>query len=246
MKHCKNCGKPIHDLFCSHCGQKSKIERITFSYISHDIFHFFTHIESGFVFTSFRMIYEPGKTVKSFIDGKRKKYQPPISYFLVWTTIYILFLFWLEKVFGENSAIDYKEYFGPTATTKIAISHLSFVLTIVIPFQAFYLYLLVTRSVYNYFETMVATIYSLGTVILFQLIFAVIALIIHLVNGITVDIRISDSFKILYLAWFISDFIKLFPAKFKFIKALLFLLLAFGTFTLWRLYGVPAFISWFE
>ena len=222
------------------------MERITFHYISHEIFHFFSHIEKGFVFTSLHMIYDPGRTIKNFIDGKRKKYQPPVSYFLIWTTIYILFLLGLEKYFGENMVINYKEYFGPAATTKFAISHLSFVLTVVIPFQALYLYALVTKNVFNYFESMVAAIYSLGTIILFQFVFAVFALLLHLAGSLQVDLRFSDSFKILYLVWFIADFIKLFPVKLKFPRAVLFLILAFGTFTLWRLYGVPAFLNWIE
>ncbi len=244
MKHCKNCGQSLHGSFCSHCGQKAKIDRITLSYIYHEIFHFFSHIEKGFLFTSFQMIKNPGITVKNFIEGKRKKYQPPISYFLVWTTLYILFLYWLEKVFGENRVIEYKEYFGPSATTNYAISHLSIVLTIIIPFQALYLYLLVTRTVFNYFESMAAVIYSMGTIILLQFLFAVIALLIYTVASVPADLRISDSLKILYLLWFVADIIKLFPVKYKFLRALLFLILAFGTFTVWRSYGVPALFSW--
>ena len=243
MKHCKNCGRELHDSFCSHCGQHTKTERITFSYLCHELVHLFTHIEKGFLFTSLRMIRFPGKTVKDFIEGRRKNYQPPISYFLIWITIYILFLFWIEKVFGENKVINYKEYFGPAITTKFAITHLSIVLTAVIPFQALYLYLLVTKKTYNYFETMVATIYSLGTVIL---VFAVIALLIHTVSPAPLDLRISDLLKVLYLVWFTFNLVKLFPVNLKFIRALAFIILAFGTFTLWRLYGFPEIVSWFH
>jgi hypothetical protein len=240
MKHCKNCGSSLHGLYCSHCGQKASTGRITFSYLLHEVFHFFSHIEKGFVFTSLHLIYEPAKTVKNFVDGKRKNHQPPISYFIIWTTIYILFLYWLEKLFGENNVINYKEYFGPGTTTKFAISHLSLVLTIVIPFQALYLYILVTRNTFNFFESMVAAIYSLGTIILFQFLFAVIALLVHLISSKSVDLRISDLFKILYLSWFIFDLTRQFSIKSKVLKAILFLILAFGTFTLWRLYGFPA------
>jgi hypothetical protein len=243
-KHCRNCGKPLHGSFCSHCGQKAEVDRITFTYIWHELFHFFTHVEKGFLFTSLRMLKSPGRTVKEFIDGKRKKYQPPISYFLIWTTIYILFLYWIEHMFGENTVINYKEYFGPSATTKFAISHLSIVLTIVIPFQALYLFLLVTKSTYNYFETIVASIYTLGTIILLQFVFAVTALLIYAIVSKSIELRISDAFKILYLLWFIADFIKLFPVNLKFLRATIFILLAFGTFTTWRLYGFPLLANW--
>jgi hypothetical protein len=244
MKYCKNCEKQVHNLYCSYCGQPVKVERITFSYIWHDVFHFFTHMERGFLFTSVHMLVSPGKTVNDFITGKRKRYQSPISYFLIWTTIYILFLYWIEKGFGENRVINFSEYFGPLNTTKLAVSHLSLVLAIVIPFQAFYLFILVTKKTYNYFETLTATIYALGTIILLQFVFAVTALLIHIISNSAIDLRISDVLKVLYLIWFIYNLVQFFPVKLKLLRVLAFAILAFGTFTLWRLYGFPALINW--
>ena len=89
---------------------------------------------------------------------------------------------------------------------------------------------------------MVATIFLLGTIIQFQFVFALFALIHHLLYSGAVDLQISDSFKILYLIWFILDTIRLYSVKYKGIRAIGFIILAFGTFTLWRLYGFPVFI----
>ena len=190
------------------------------------------------------MLAKPGKVVTDFVKGKRKIYQPPVSFFLIWITMYLLLLYIVEKIFGENVVIDYKEYFGPTSTTKFAISHLSFVLLVVIPFQALYFYLLVARRKYNYFESFVVAIYFLGTIIILQSLFVILAIIIHLITGATLAIIYSDSLKIIYLAWAITDTIKLFRVKNKVIRVVLFAVLAFGTFTVWRLYGVPAIIEW--
>ena len=245
MKVCKNCGTELSDLYCGHCGQKAKVERITLLFIWHEIVHFFTHIEKGFFFTTGSMLIRPGSTAKNFIEGRRKHYQQPVSYILIWAAIYILFLYWLEKWFGENVAINYKEYFGPQATTKFAISHLSILLAILIPFQALYLWLLVTKKKYNYVETAIAVIYSLGTLIMLQFVFAVIVFIIHIISGASVDLQYSDALKVLFLIWFITDFVKLYPVKMKLLRAIGFVILAFGTFTLWRLYGVPRVAGWF-
>ena len=245
MKYCKNCNHAVYDLYCSHCGQKSNPGKITFSFLSNEVFHFFTHLEKGFAFTSFEMVIHPGKTTKNFIEGKRKSYQPPISYFLIWTTIYILVLILIEKIFGKNVVINYKDYFGPSSITHLAISNLSIVLTVLIPFQALYLFLLVTKKSYNYFETMVATIYSLGTVIQFQFIFALISLGYYLIKSKPVDLQVSDLFKILYLLWFITDTVRLYSVKHKIIRAIGFCFMAFGTFTAWRLYGFPILIKLF-
>ncbi|MBK9982268.1 MAG: DUF3667 domain-containing protein [Saprospiraceae bacterium] len=243
MNHCKNCGHPVKDLYCGHCGQKAILGRITFAYIWGELFHFFTHIEHGFIFTSVKLLTTPGKTVATFIEGKRKSYQSPISYFLVWTTIFIVFLYWMEKTFGENTVIDYKNYWGPSGTTNLAISHLSIVLTILIPFQALYLYLLFTRIKYNYFETLVAAIYLVGTVIQLQFMFALVALIMYGLNHSSTDLRISDILKFGFFIWFCIDFIKLFAVRSKFVRVLGFVLLAGATFTLWRIFGVPVLVN---
>lgn len=237
MHHCANCSRPAYDKYCSHCGQKVNLERISLSYLWEELFHFFTHIDKGFLFTSWKMIVSPGKTPLEYVAGRRKVYQSPVSYFLIWITIYILFLYWLEKIFGQNAVINYKNYFG--ADTRVAISHLAIVLTIVIPFQAFYLWLLVTKKQYNYFETMVATIYVLGTIIMLQFLFAVISLLLFAVGIKSINLKISDLLKILYLLWFIIQFVRLFDLQMKWLRVVGFVLLAFGTFSLWRMYGVP-------
>jgi hypothetical protein len=245
MKYCKNCGYAGHDLYCGHCGQKSDPEKITFSFLCRELFKFFTHLEKGFLYTSFQMIIHPGQTARNFIEGKRKNYQPPISYFLIWTTVFILLLYFIEKIFGRNVVVNYRDYFGSSPATKLAIGNLSIVLTVVIPFQALYLFLLVTKKSYNYFETMVATIYMLGTIIQFQFLFALIAIIFYVFESRSVDLLISDTFKIIYLVWFILDTIRIYTVKNKFLRAIGFIGLAFGTFTVWRLYGFPILIKHF-
>jgi hypothetical protein len=245
MENCKNCGAEVQGAYCSHCGEKAKVERITFLYIWNETAYFFTHLKKGFLFTSWSMLIRPGSTVKNFIEGKRKPYQPPVSYGLIWIAIFILFLYWIQKVFGENVVIDYKEYFGPAATTQFAISHLGMVLLILIPFQTLYLWLLVTKKWHYYFETMIAVLYALGTIIQLQFLFAVVVLIMHLLTGTSVALQASDPQKILYLLWVIISMIKLYPVKQKFLRVAGFVLLAFGTFTLWRLYGFPNVAKWF-
>ena len=244
MSFCKNCGEKVVGSYCSHCGQKTIEARISFHYIWHEVLHFFTHFEKGFLFTSWSMLVTPGKVVTDFVKGKRKIYQPPVSFFLIWITMYLLLLYIAEKVFGENVVVDYKEYFGPSSTTKFAVSHLSIVLLVVIPFQALYFYWLVAWKKYNYFESLVVAMYYLGTVILLQCVFVILAIVIRPLAGTSIALIYSDPLKILYLAWAVSDTIKLFRVKNKVIRVVLFAVLAFGTFTLWRLYGVPAIIEW--
>ena len=118
------------------------------------------------------MLRSPGSMVISYVDGKRSVYQSPVSYFLIWVAAFIFAVFALVKLFGEGTIIEYGDYFGPGASTGFAISNLSVMLAFIVPIQALYLFLLITRKRYNYMESVVMITYAVGTIIFLQFIFA--------------------------------------------------------------------------
>lgn len=246
MKTCKNCGALTNGLYCSNCGQEPVPERITFRFIWHEIVHFFTHAEKGFFFTSWNLLKTPGSVVKNFIDGKRKNYQKPVSYYLIWIGLYSLILYLLEEAFGENKVVSFADYFGPGETTKFAISHLNIVLTLLLPVQAVYVYFLLMYNQYNYMEALVVILYGIGTVILFQTVFVLVCLICYLVTGNSVSVLWSDILKVLYIVWLLTDLAKVLTIKRKYFRAVMAMLLLMGTFTAWRLYISPGFASLFS
>ena len=245
MKTCKNCGNDVNSTYCGHCGQKAVPERITFHYIWHEFVHFFTHAEKGFFYTTKNLIANPGGVVTDFIEGKRKNYQKPLSYYLIWISLYSLLLFGLEKLFGENRVVSFSNYFGPGEKTKFAISHLNIVLTLLLPVQAVYLYLILMQRRYNFFEALVATLYAVGTVIFLQIVFVLMVLIYFLFTGYAVSISWSDILKAAYIIWFLVDFARELPVKAKYARAISVMLLLMGTFTAWRLYVSPTFANLF-
>jgi hypothetical protein len=236
---CKNCNADTSGAYCSACGQKSIPERITFSYIWHELFHFFTHIKHGFLFTTKELLRSPGPMVTSYIDGRRKVHQSPVSYFLIWVAAFISILYALVKLFGENVIIDYGDYFGPGASTAFAISNLSVMLAFIVPIQALYLYLLVTRGRYNYMETVAMIIYAVGTIIFLQLIFALVALLQFVVTRQPLMLQWSDGLKAGYFAWFVISLLMTLRMRIGLVRGLGFMLLAGASFTFWRLFVVP-------
>lgn len=237
-RHCLNCGALLHDRYCPHCGQPSDTGRLSFSDLRHEVVHFFSHMEHGFLFTSLNMLLRPARVVTEYVSGKRKPYQPPISYFLIWVTLYVLLLYGVERAFGANRVVDYQQYFGPDITTRLAISHLGLVLTAVMPFHALYLYLLITTRNYNYYESLVAVIYSLGTVILVQSLFVLVAVLVHMAGVGPLGLNHSDPLKVLYISFFAVNMAQHFNPRYKWWRVLAFVVLAFGTFTVWRILGV--------
>lgn len=128
-------------------------------------------------------------------------------------------------------------------TTAYAIGHLGIVLMAVLPFQASYLFALVTWEKFSLFETVAATMYLLGTIVLLQLVFAILVWLLHFAGVGAVNLAISDGLKILFLAWFAVDLSRRSPFKLKALRVTLFVGLAIGTFSLWRLYGVPMLVQ---
>lgn len=242
---CKNCGAEVTGAYCSNCGQQANPERISIQYIGHEVFHFFTHIQHGFLFTTREMLRSPGTTVTAYVDGMRKKHQSPVSYFLIWVAAFIFILYMLVQFYGKNTVIDYHDYFGPGASTSFAISNLSIMLAFIVPIQALYLFLFITRPRYNYMESVAMMVYGVGTIIFLQLIFACAALLQYFVTHAALPLQYSDVLKAGYFIWFALSMVKTLQIKQPVLRGVLFFLFAAATFTLWRLYVVPVLASWF-
>ena len=90
MPTCLNCGTFISENFCPNCGQKKDVEKLTWHSLIEEIFHFFSHIEKGFLNTSFKLLIRPDIVIGEYLEGKRKKYFKPLSLFLIWVTIHFL------------------------------------------------------------------------------------------------------------------------------------------------------------
>lgn len=242
---CRNCGAAVKGKYCSACGQKASVGRITFGSLWHELVHFFTHMEHGFLYTTWQLLVSPGRTVVNYLDGKRKTYQSPVSYFLIWTTAYVLLLYWFERVFGQNVVIDYKQYFGTDVSTRFAIGHLSVVLAALMPVHACFLYLIITRRIYSFPESMVVVIYALGTIIFCQFVFALLALLLYGTAGHGISLARSDIFKVGYLCWFVVDFVRGMHIRRKWMRGVLYAVAAFGAFSAWRIIGLPMVLKAF-
>jgi hypothetical protein len=87
MVTCLNCGKRYTGKYCSECGQKATAAKLTWKSVMEEFVHFFTHLEHSFVYTSKRLITQPGAVMKDFLDGKRKLIHKPITFLLIWAAI---------------------------------------------------------------------------------------------------------------------------------------------------------------
>ncbi len=79
--NCLNCGTPLVDDFCHHCGQKAHIHR-TLGGLLHDIVHGVLHLDGKFWNTLPKLVWKPGQLTRDYIEGKRARYISPIAFYL--------------------------------------------------------------------------------------------------------------------------------------------------------------------
>lgn len=168
---CLNCGTVFEGQFCPACGQKADVKRLTWKTLIGEILHFVTHLEHGFLFTTLRFITRPGVTGLAYIEGRRQKYQKPVSYFLIWTGLYILM---------HNAIIHFHHFElegGPASDLSLQAQgnllfreHLTLFLIPVIGLSAFLIYVLMGRPRYNFVEILTLSLYGAGTYFMMSLV----------------------------------------------------------------------------
>ena len=91
-KECPNCEFEVAPNFeyCPQCGQKANLHRLSLHDVLHDALHYFIHTDKGFIRLLKELIFKTGIVAKEYVSGKRKKYFPPLNFFLLVATIYVL------------------------------------------------------------------------------------------------------------------------------------------------------------
>jgi hypothetical protein len=154
-----NCGIEISDQFCLHCGQKKDVKRLTWHSLVNEVTHFFSHIEEGFIKTSVQLVYRPGRTIREYLEGKRKTYYKPVALYLVWATIFIIthrlvsgWMHYEAKTVGNILFFNHE-------TGNYFVQHRNIFELLLLPIMALFAWLIITRPKMNYIETLTLGIY---------------------------------------------------------------------------------------
>jgi hypothetical protein len=88
-QRCANCGTPLTDEYCPHCGQAvSRSGRLTLrSFLKGSVLGLFS-FDSGFFYTFYRLVTTPWVVVRDYIHGRRVNYTIP-STMLVMLVLYV-------------------------------------------------------------------------------------------------------------------------------------------------------------
>lgn len=174
-KHCLNCNHNLTKTqnFCSNCGQVTSTHRFTIASFFHEGFHAVTHADKGLFYLLKELTIRPGVVAREFIQGKRKKYFNPFTFFLLLMALFVFVNNFMNPDKDEKRTI-------PVGITKIkhpvvkqdqltkyhrAMKARDFMkkngnitAMFAIPFFAFFFWLIYYRKPYNYAEHLVANL----------------------------------------------------------------------------------------
>lgn len=93
-KECPNCAFAVADTFryCPHCGQKTGLHRLSLHDVLHDAIHYFTHADKSVFGLVKSLAVKTGTVAREYVGGKRKKYFPPLNFFLLVATVFVLII----------------------------------------------------------------------------------------------------------------------------------------------------------
>lgn len=208
---CKNCDLPLRTdySFCSNCGAKIIRNRLTFKNLWHDVTERYFNVDNTFLKTFLHLFTKPQMVIEGYIDGVRKKYLNPISYFGIALTLSGILIFFIKNFFIE--AINFDENFQgatPEFANKwkdITFDYSSLFFISYLPLITIAAFLVFNKRKFNFTEHFIIGIYILAhySIVSFPISFAI--LLISPEHYTTV----SQAFMIMVFLYFIYTYQRL-------------------------------------
>lgn len=172
---CINCEQGVENNFCSHCGQRTSVKRITLREGWNDFWARIYGFDGMFPRTLRDLTIRPGKVATLFIEGNRARYYGPVGYFFLMITLYLLVLSLLNINLIDYTKSITRYGFAPQlekGSGKEAMIHTLFqfindniklISFTLIPLQAIAAkYIFFKKEKYNFLEHMVLPFYVEG------------------------------------------------------------------------------------
>jgi len=105
---CLNCQQPLfgNENFCSYCGQKNTVKKLSFNNFISNLFSGFFSYDSRFWTTFIPLLTKPGKVSKDYIEGKRVRFVNPFQLYLNISIIFFLLLGITTKIDGKKNPVN--------------------------------------------------------------------------------------------------------------------------------------------
>ena len=116
---CPNCNFTLDSFvnFCPVCGQENHGKRATIGILFHDFMQDYFTFDNKFFRSFVPLILKPGFLTKEFIEGRRKRYIPPVRLYLFISFICLLVTSFLPSG-NSNNKIDIEGEIVYSDTTR--------------------------------------------------------------------------------------------------------------------------------
>jgi hypothetical protein len=207
---CLNCEHSFRGNFCPNCGQNATVKKLTARALLADIVHFFTHLEKGFLFTTWSFFSKPGISALNYIVGKRKKYQPPVSYFLIWTGLYIIVHNLIVNYFHYQLSGEVITQLDKSGQANMLLrKHFTLFIVPAVFCSALSIYFILAKPKYNFTEIVAVCLYGGGTYFMMLFLSDIILGGIFKVNVLITPVFLwQATLSFLYNLWLCLDFFK--------------------------------------
>jgi len=192
--------------------------------VIHEGVHYFTHADKGIFLLVRQLLFKKGNVAKEYIAGKRKKYFPPLNFYLLVATIMVLIFSFVSSPSSDVASVhpEVNQIKDPVQKQKViriyerqgvAVNFINkysnIVAMIAVPLIAFIYWLFYLRGRYNYTEHLVGCMYMTGfTNLIYAILFVPVSLIFAKGSNISfLLIMIFILFQVIYNAIFYYHFI---------------------------------------
>ncbi|RYD70508.1 MAG: DUF3667 domain-containing protein, partial [Sphingobacteriales bacterium] len=221
---CLNCKAHLADdaRFCANCGQTRDVHRFTMGNFFHEVFHAFTHTDKGIFHLLKSLATKPGTTAREYINGRRKHYFNPFTFFLILMGIFVLsnnFFVKPRKEFvpdikvlqhipteeGRQNYIAVME--RVTTSSNFFRKNGNVVAMIAVPFISLFTWLFFRRKKYNYAEHLTANMMfvAFSNLVFTFIIFPLGALL----DTSDLSTFLALLLQVFYFAWSLNGFLEL-------------------------------------
>lgn len=225
--HCLNCGQALQpdQNFCPRCGQKTDTHRLTLRHFLHEFFHAFTHADKGIFHLLKGLITTPGSVAREYVEGKRKSYFNPFTFFLILAGVFVFSSATFSRdeqkiepnpyVLARIPTEEGKQKYITTIrrvgeATGFMTKHGNIVAMVAVPFISLLTWLFFYKRKFNYAEHLTA---NLLFVCFANLIFAVLVFPLQSLfkgNEFHHYFTLSALFlQVIYLSWCLNGFLQL-------------------------------------
>lgn len=207
--------------YCPQCSQVAIPHRLTMRELAHEAVHYFTHADKG-IFQLIRdLAVEGGEVARNYVEGQRKRFFPPLNFFLIVAAIHVFVLNHGGDVEVNSQAKQHLEvqqikdpikrerlmevYHRKDVAIEFVNKYANIISMLTLPLTTFFFWLLYRKGKYNYTENLVACMYMHSFVLLM---FSIILQI----NGLFFEIdpnpiyAVFLTMQISYSSWFYYHF----------------------------------------